>query len=50
MRFGLTLTAAMGAVLVAGSVMATAPAHASSENVSALSSGARQYKHHLPVG
>jgi hypothetical protein len=33
----------MGAVLVAGGVMAAAPAHASSANVSALSSGARQY-------
>jgi hypothetical protein len=43
MRLRLNLTAAMGAVLVAGSVLATTPAHASSAWVSALSSGARQY-------
>lgn len=43
MRFGLTLTAAMSAILVAGGVMVTAPAHASSASVSALSSGARNY-------
>ena len=43
MRLRLNLAAAMGAVLVAGSVLATTPAHASSAWVSALSTGARQY-------
>jgi hypothetical protein len=44
MRFGLTLTAAaMGAVLVAGSVLAAAPAHASSPYVEIQPGTGQQY-------
>jgi hypothetical protein len=43
MRFGKTITAAMGAALVAGSVLAAAPAHAASSSVEIQPGTALQY-------